>query len=411
MAHRYTIAVVGGGAAGFFAAITCADSIPDCQVLLLEKSPELLAKVTISGGGRCNVTHACFDPKKLATFYPRGHRELLGPFHRWQPRDTVKWFEERGVPLKVEPDGRMFPVTDQSTTITDCLQREAKEAGVTIFTGKGLVAAKRQERGFLISLSNGEQLTVDRLLIATGGNQNSGVFRIVEGLGHTIRPLRPSLFSFDCDDPRLKDLSGISVSDVMVSVAGTSLTQRGPMLITHWGMSGPAILKLSAWGASQLADLQYRFVLKVRWIPDENAEQVREQIQQNRIEHPKRAIGTWNPWRIPQRLWHSIIGSLGIDAATVWNQLPRAQVEPLVNALLGSEFQIDGKSMNKDEFVTCGGVSLDEVDFKTMESKVCRGLYFAGEILDIDGVTGGFNFQSAWTTGWIAGKSIGQEAG
>ena len=411
MAHRFTIAMVGGGAAGFFAAITCADSIPDCDVLLLEKSPELLAKVTISGGGRCNVTHACFDPKKLVTFYPRGHRELLGPFHRWQPRDTVKWFEERGVPLKVEPDGRMFPVTDQSTTITDCLQHEAKEAGVTIFTGKGLVAAKRQERGFLISLSNGEQLIADRLLIATGGNQNSGVFRIVEGLGHTIRPLRPSLFSFDCDDPRLKDLAGISVSDVVVSVAGTSLTQRGPMLITHWGMSGPAILKLSAWGASQLADLQYRFVLKVRWTPDDHAEQVREQIQQNRIEHPKRAIGTWNPWRIPQRLWHSIIGSLGLDVATVWNQFPRGQVEPLINALLGSEFQIDGKSMNKDEFVTCGGVSLDEVDFKTMESKICRGLYFAGEILDIDGVTGGFNFQSAWTTGWIAGKSIGQEAG
>lgn len=411
MALPFTIAVVGGGAAGFFSAITCAESISDCDVWLFEKSPELLAKVMISGGGRCNVTHACFDPKKLVTFYPRGNRELLGPFHRWQPRDTVRWFEERGVALKTEPDGRIFPVTDKSTTITDCLLREARQAGVKIQTGKGLVSAVRQDRGFLLGLSNGEQMTVDRLLIATGGNQNSGMFRLVEGLGHTIKTLRPSLFSFDCDDPRLKDLAGISISDVMVSVAGTSLTQRGPLLVTHWGLSGPAILKLSSWGAPLWAEMNYQFVLRVRWTPDLNADQLREQIQTCRLENPKKAIGTWNAWKIPQRLWLSITGFLGIDPATVWNQFPRNQVEPLIQSLLGSEFHIDGKSMNKDEFVTCGGVSLDEVDFKTMGSKKCRGLYFAGEILDIDGVTGGFNFQSAWTTGWIAGKSIGQEAG
>ncbi|HMP90384.1 MAG TPA: NAD(P)/FAD-dependent oxidoreductase [Kiritimatiellia bacterium] len=409
MRDRYTIAVAGGGAAGFFAAITCAESIPDCDVILLEKSPELLAKVMISGGGRCNVTHACFDPKRLVEFYPRGHRELIGPFNRWQPRDTVKWFEERGVKLKVEPDGRMFPTTDQSTTITNCLIREAKQAGVKILVGKGLSKVKREDRGFELGLSNGEKMRCDRLLIATGGNQNSPVFHLIEELGHTIKPLRPSLFSFDCDDSRLKDLAGISVSNVQATIPGTTLRQRGPILITHWGLSGPVILKLSAWGAPQLADMNYKFTVRITWVPDLTEAELREQINQCRAEHARKTIQSWNAWKIPQRLWESLVGHLKIKAGTTWNQFPRNEVESLISMLLASDFQIDGKSMNKDEFVTCGGVSLDEVDFRTMESKKCRGLYFAGEILDIDGVTGGFNFQSAWTTGWIAGKSIGQE--
>ena len=409
MSRTYTIAVAGGGAAGFFAAITCAESISDCEVVLLEKSPELLAKVMISGGGRCNVTHACFDPKKLVAYYPRGHRELLGPFHRWQPRDTVKWFEERGVKLKVEPDGRMFPVTDQSTTITECLIREAKGAGVKILTGKGLVSVTRQERSFLLNLSDGGHLTCDRLVIATGGNQNSGVFRLVEELGHTIKTLRPSLFSFDCEDPRLKDLAGISVADVQASIPGTKLNQQGPLLITHWGLSGPVILKLSAWGAPHLADLQYNFTVRICWVPGMTEQVLREQIQQFRVDHPKKVMSTWNAWKIPQRLWDSLLQHLNIAPGTTWNQFSRAGAEALIQMLLASEFPIHGKSINKDEFVTCGGVSLDEVDFKTMQSRKCNGLYFAGEILDIDGVTGGFNFQSAWTTGWIAGKSIGQE--
>lgn len=248
-----------------------------------------------------------------------------------------------------------------------------------------------------------------RLLIATGGNQNSGVFQIVENLGHTIKPLLPSLFSFNCADPRLGDLTGISVPDVQVSVQGTNLKQRGPLLITHWGLSGPAILKLSAWGAPQLADMQYQFTVQVCWVPEANRESLRDQIVQFRTEHPKRSVFSWNGWRLPQRLWQSLLGGLRVPSQTNWNQFPKASVEPLINLLLSTEFVIDGKSMNKDEFVTCGGVSLDEVDFKTMQSRRCRGLYFAGEILDIDGVTGGFNFQAAWTTGWIAGKSIGQE--
>ncbi|HMO50320.1 MAG TPA: NAD(P)/FAD-dependent oxidoreductase [Kiritimatiellia bacterium] len=409
MTVDFTIAVAGGGAAGFFAAITCAESIPDCKVVLLEKSPEPLAKVMISGGGRCNVTHACFDPGKLVTHYPRGNRELIGPFHRFQPRDTVRWFEERGVKLKVEPDGRMFPTTDQSTTVTQCLIREAREAGVTMMTNRGLVSVAPQSRGFLLGLSDGSHLACDRLLIATGGNQNSPVFRVVEELGHTIKPLLPSLFSFDCNDARLKDLAGISVPDVEVSAPGTRLSQRGPLLVTHWGLSGPAILKLSAWGAPQFADLDYRFILRVCWTPDLDESSLREQIARARVDFARKSVFTSNFWSIPQRLWQSIIGHLDIRRDAIWNQFPRGAVEPLIETLMQTEFTITGKSMNKDEFVTCGGVSLDEVDFKTMQSKKCRGLYFAGEILDIDGVTGGFNFQSAWTTGWIAGKSIGQE--
>jgi predicted Rossmann fold flavoprotein len=409
MTDRYTIAVVGGGAAGFFAAITCAESIPDCEVVLLEKSPELLAKVTISGGGRCNVTHACFDPKKLTDHYPRGHRELIGPFHRWQPRDTVRWFEERGVKLKVEPDGRMFPVSDQSSSVTECLIREAKAAGVQIRTRHGLVSIVPQSRGFLLGLANGDHLVCDRVLVATGGNQKSAVFRAIAGLGHTITSLRPSLFSFNCKDPRLQNLAGISVPDVRAFVPGTSLSQRGPLLVTHWGLSGPAILKLSAWGAVQLADLDYRFTVGIDWAPDLTDERLREQIQNARVEHGRKRVIALNFWNLPQRLWQSLTVSLGVDPEMIWNQFPRALVGPLIAMLHGTEFAVDGKSMNKDEFVTCGGVSLDEVDFKTMESRKCRGLYFAGEILDIDGVTGGFNFQSAWTTGWIAGKSIGQE--
>ncbi|HMO04365.1 MAG TPA: NAD(P)/FAD-dependent oxidoreductase [Kiritimatiellia bacterium] len=411
MEQPFTIAIAGGGAAGFFAAITCAESIPDCRVVLLEKSPELLAKVTISGGGRCNVTHACYDPARLVAHYPRGSRELLGPFHRWQPRDTVRWFEERGVALKTEPDGRMFPVTDQSSTITVCLLREARVAGVEVRTRCGLASIGIEFRQFHLALTNGETMTADRLLIATGGNQNSGVFQLVEKLGHTIKPLRPSLFSFDCEDPRISDLAGISVPEAVVSVPDINLSQRGPLLITHWGLSGPAILKLSAWGAARLADLDYRFTLRVQWVPGANEQQVREQIQQARVEHPKKAVAAWNPWKIPQRLWQALLHGAGVGAAIPWNQFSRAGVDAVVRDLLGMELAIDGKSMNKDEFVTCGGVSLDEVDFRTMQSRVCPGLYFAGEILDIDGVTGGFNFQSAWTTGWIAGKSMGQEAG
>jgi len=405
----YTIVIAGGGAAGFFSAITCAERISDCRIVVLERSPDVLAKVLISGGGRCNVTNACFEPKELVKNYPRGYRELLGPFHSWQPRDTVKWFEERGVTLKAEPDNRMFPVSNKSSSIANCLIHEAEQAGVTVQTNVGLVSAQREEQGFLLGLSDGTEMRCNELLIATGGNKNSGVFKIVESLGHTIKPLRPSLFSFNCDDPRLKSLPGISAADVEVTVAGTKLKQRGPILITHWGMSGPAVLKLSAWGAVELANREYRFAVRVNWAPGMTDQMVRDQVQDCRIDHGKKQILSWNPWGLPQRLWQALVAGIGVDSNSIWNQFPKQSVDQLVETLLRSEFNIDGKSMNKDEFVTCGGISLKEIDFKTMGSKVCKGLYFAGEVLDIDGVTGGFNFQAAWTTGRIAGTSIGQE--
>lgn len=410
MSAPYRIVVAGGGAAGFFAAITCAERLSDCEVIVLEKSPSPLAKVSISGGGRCNVTHACFEPERLVTHYPRGGRELLGPFHHWQPRDTVRWFDERGVTLKTEADGRMFPVTNQSSTIVDCLLREAEQSGVQLLTGTGLVSAAREGEGFRLGLSDGSDMSCRRLLLATGGNQNSPVFRIAESLGHTIKPLCPSLFSFDCADPRLEDLAGISVPMVEASVPGTPLCQRGPLLVTHWGMSGPAILKLSAWGATHLASVDYRFTARINWTPGVTEQALREQIAACRKDQPRKLVANHNPWGLPLRLWQSLTASLKLPREMIWNQFPREAVEPLLQIMLRSDFPVTGKSMNKDEFVTCGGVSLSEVNFRTMESRVCRGLYFAGEILDIDGVTGGFNFQAAWTTGWIAGKSMGQES-
>ena len=401
------IVVAGGGAAGFFGAIAAAESIADAEVILLEKSPELLAKVTISGGGRCNVTHACFDPKELSTRYPRGGRELIGPFHRWQPRDTVDWFESRGVKLKTEADGRMFPTTDKSTTITDCLLKQARNAGVQIVTGKGLLDVNRTEKGFVLRLTSKETLACDRLLIATGGNQASAGRSIAESLGHTIVPPVPSLFTFNVKDRRIEGLAGLSVAKAEASVPSQKLSQRGPVLITHWGFSGPAILKLSAWGARVLHDVGYDFELVINWLP---AVRVEERLRALKLEHAKRCVVAWSPFpEIATRLWASLIRSAGVPDDRQWATLSRLELDAMTKALGACAFHARGKSMFKDEFVTCGGVSLKEVDFKTMQSRVCPGLYFAGEVLDIDGVTGGFNFQAAWTTGWIAGKSMGQE--
>lgn len=395
------VVVSGGGAAGFFGAIACAERFPGAEVILVEKSPELLAKVSISGGGRCNVTHACFEPALLVKNYPRGGRELLGPFHRWQPRDTVEWFESRGVKLKTEPDGRMFPVTDKSSSITSCLRSEAGRAGVKVLTQCGLARVARGDR-FELHFQRGEIMEADRLLLATGGNQNSIGFELAASLGHTIESPVPSLFTFHVDDARLGGLQGLSAPDAEVSVPGTALKQRGPVLITHWGLSGPAILKLSAWGARSLHDCDYRFELKVNWLPNVK----REDWVALRTLHGRKDVAGWSPFKeIPNRLWQALVGRVN----GTWAQISNAELLRIQETLAGCIFQVVDKSMFKDEFVTCGGVRLSEVNFKTMESRVCKGLYFGGEILDIDGVTGGFNFQSAWTTGWIAGQSMGEE--
>jgi predicted Rossmann fold flavoprotein len=404
---KHRVLIAGGGAAGFFAAITCAEANPEAQVVLLEATAHLLAKVKISGGGRCNVTHACFEPRELVKRYPRGGRELLGSFHRWQPRDTVAWFEARGVKLKIEEDGRMFPVTDDSATIVECLLDAAKKAGVEIRLRCGVTALLPGENPrFQATLTTGEVLPCDRVLLATGGNRSSAGYAIAEKLGHTIEPLVPSLFTFQIADDRLRDLSGLSVPCAGTAVVGTKLREEGALLITHWGLSGPAILKLSAWGARELAALEYRFVLTVNWLGRSSVEAARSDLADARAAYPRRHVSTWNPFGLPQRLWERLVAAAKVAPTTPWTSLSNPTLAALAAELTAGEFAAAGKSLNKDEFVTCGGVRLSEVDFKTMESKLCPGLHFAGEVLDIDGVTGGFNFQAAWTAGRVAGRAL-----
>jgi predicted Rossmann fold flavoprotein len=411
MAKRQ-IAVIGGGAAGFFAAITAAEASPDAAVTIFEATAHLLAKVKVSGGGRCNVTHACFEPRELVKRYPRGGRELLGAFSRWQPRDTVEWFAARGVALKTEEDGRMFPVTDNSQTIIDCLMGAAQKAGVVIRTNCGVkTAARRAAGGFDLVLMSGEQVACDRLLLATGGNRASAGFAMAEQAGHAIEPLVPSLFTFHIHDLRLKELAGVSVGEAITSVPGTQLKERGPLLITHWGLSGPAVLKLSAWGARELAARDYKFTLRVNWVPQLNVETARTALEAARAANPKRKVMNGCPVALPARLWEKLVPAAGIAADALWAGVGNPPLRALAGQICEAEFAVDGKSMFKEEFVTCGGVRLAEVDFKTMESRLAPGLHFAGEMLDIDGVTGGFNFQSAWTTGRLAGLAMGASPG
>ncbi|MDI1336990.1 MAG: NAD(P)/FAD-dependent oxidoreductase [Lacunisphaera sp.] len=416
--HQRQVIVVGGGAAGFFAAIACAEADPGCAVTIYEATAHPLAKVKVSGGGRCNVTHACFEPRELVRRYPRGARELLGAFSRWQPRDTAEWFAARGVGLKAEADGRMFPVTDDSQTIVDCLQGAARKAGVVLRTNCGVKQVERADPSapgsarstFKLTLTTGETVTCDRLLLATGGNKTNTGFAIAQQFGHTIEPPVPSLFTFHIKDARLKDLSGISVEEAAVAVRGSALKDRGPLLVTHWGLSGPAILKLSAWGARELHDCGYQFTLLVNWAPAFNPDSLRAELERARAANPKKQIGTWGPVGLPLRLWEKLLAAAGIAAETQWAVVPGAALRTLGAQVCAGEFAVDGKSLFKEEFVTCGGVRLGEVDFKTMASRLVPGLHFAGEVLDIDGITGGFNFQAAWTAGWLAGRAMAGSA-
>jgi predicted Rossmann fold flavoprotein len=417
MAEQKRVIVVGGGAAGFFAAIACAEKLgPAGTVTLYEATAHPLAKVRVSGGGRCNVTHACFDPRELVKNYPRGGRELLGAFHRFQPRDTVEWFATRGVETKTEEDGRMFPVTDDSATVVECLTRAAENAGITLVTSLGVrkveaVARREQEENiapaFWLTLTDGSNVRCERLLLATGGNKSSAGLTIAQALGHAIEPPVPSLFTFHIDDKRLEGLSGVSVPHVAVTVPGKKLRTEGPLLITHWGMSGPAVLKLSSWGARELAATNDEFPLAVNFAPAHTKDSLARELAAVREKNLRKQIATWSPLEMPQRLWERLVTIAGIAPATPWAQIGNTALATLAAQLTAAEFKVVGKSLFKEEFVTCGGVRLSEVDFKTMESRFCPGLYFAGEVLDIDGVTGGFNFQSAWTTGWLAGQAMG----
>lgn len=400
------VVVIGGGAAGYFGAIATAKSHPHSQVTILEASRQPLAKVRVSGGGRCNVTHACFDPAQLVQNYPRGGKALRGAFSRFQSQDTVAWFATHGVKLKTEADGRMFPTTDDSETIVDCLSKAAYAAGIEVRTGAVVVSVTHKKPGFEITLKSGEILQCDRLILATGSNPLG--HQIAKSLGHHIEPPVPSLFTFNILDTKLKELAGVSVKSARarLSVNGQTLEQIGPILITHWGLSGPAVLKLSAWGARLLHDSNYQATTTINWVPELKPEELRHKLLLVKAESSKKAIFTHRGIDLPHRLWQYLVTKAGIGPEDRWASLSNKAINQLIQELTQSQIQINGKGAFKEEFVTCGGISLKEVNFKTMESRQCQGLYFAGEILDIDGITGGFNFQSAWTTAWLAGQAI-----
>ncbi|WP_026732571.1 NAD(P)/FAD-dependent oxidoreductase [Fischerella sp. PCC 9605] len=437
MTKPLQIVVVGGGAAGFFGAIAAAKANPYAHVILLEASHQPLAKVRISGGGRCNVTHACFDPKELIKNYPRGAKALLGAFTRFQPKDTIAWFASYGVHLKTEADGRIFPTTDNSETIVNCLMNTAKAAGVELRTGAVVVAAvttrvgERERVGkknsflshsptpellhcptaplppFEMILKSGEKLLCDRLLLATGSNPVG--YKIAKQLGHTIEQPVPSLFTFNIRDEKLRKLAGVSVNSVklrLIVPGHSQLEQTGPLLITHWGLSGPAVLKLSAWGARVLHSSNYQASLLINWLCHFKQEEVRQQLLAVKIDSPKRLIASHSGVNLPHRLWQHIVDRAGISSDNRWAELSNKSLNKLVQELTQGNYFINGKGVFKEEFVTCGGVNLKEINFKSMESKLVPGLYFAGEIMDIDGITGGFNFQSAWTTAYLAGLAM-----
>ncbi len=400
------IAVIGGGAAGFFAAITAAESDPEAEVTVYEKGNAFLTKVKVSGGGRCNVTHSCFDPTELAKRYPRGSRELRGAFHRWQPQNTIAWFAERGVTLKTEPDGRMFPDTDSSQTIIDCFMKAARDAGITLRKGMPLKTIAVSGNGFHLTFGDGSEAAVDKLCIASGSLKASPLTSAIENLGHSIEPLAPSLFSFNVTDPRTEGLAGLSVQSATVRALPKSPPQTGPVLITHRGFSGPAILRLSAWEARTLQAQDYRFEISINWLGNSRPEQLRSTLAYLRADSGKALIKNRIPGDIPRRLWERLTEISGISPETQWSQLPKEKENTLIRELTEGRFEVQGKTTNKEEFVTCGGVRLKEIDFRSMESRLVPGLHFAGECLDIDGITGGFNFQAAWTGGHIAGLAM-----
>ena len=409
------IVVIGGGAAGFFGAIHAAQ-FPHTSVTLIEAGRQPLAKVRVSGGGRCNVTHHCFEPSQLVQNYPRGGKALRGAFSRFQPLDVVRWFNAEGVKLKTEADGRMFPVTDDSETIVEALMFAAKKAGVVIFTN--VLVQKVEYLGtnkFDITLKNRENLLCDRLLLATGSSPSG--YAIARSLGHELEPPVPSLFTFNIKDSKLHELAGVSVNPAIVKLISSvnaekkkssrnQLEQSGALLITHWGLSGPAVLKLSAWAARELYECNYQAKLAVNWIPSLKVEAVKQILLSAKTDQPKKFISNYCPVDVSLRLWEYLLDKAEVEPEKRWADVSNKAIQQITNVLTASEYAIAGKGVFKDEFVTCGGVRLQDVNFQTMESKICSGLFFAGEILDIDGVTGGFNFQNAWTTAWIAAQGI-----
>lgn len=398
------ISIIGGGAAGFFAAITAKETYPETEVVIFEKSDKLLAKVKVSGGGRCNVTNACERIKGLLTAYPRGGKHLRKVFEQFDNHDAMQWFEERGVPLKIENHGHVFPVSDSSQTIIDCLICEAQKLGVQIKTQHGVDKLTDIDTRPTLYFKNGSTYITDKVIIATGGSPKLSGLQWLADLGHPIVPPVPSLFTFNMPKNPITELMGVVAPHVLVKIQGEKLENEGPLLVTHWGMSGPAILKLSAFGARVLAEKNYQFNVQVNWTGEENHEVVREALVEATKQHPKSKLVNHKPFDIPMRLWMFILEKIELSPQKPWGELGKKQLNKFTDVLTRDVYAVSGKTTFKEEFVTCGGVSLEAIDLHAMRSNICSNIYFAGEVLDIDAITGGYNFQAAWSTGFVAGK-------
>lgn len=402
MNQNFDITIVGGGAAGFFSAINIVEKNPKLKVAILERGNEVLSKVRVSGGGRCNVAHACFEPNELVKFYPRGEKELRGPFHQFCSGNTIEWFSNHGVELKIEEDGRIFPVSNSSQTIIDCFLQATQKLGITVVTGQRVQSIFKKDPFWKIETQN-ENYISEKLILATGSNPK--IWEMLQTFGHAIVNPVPSLFTFNIKDARIKELPGIS-AQVSIKVKDSKLTSTGYLLITHWGMSGPAILKLSAWGARILSEKNYRFTIFINWLNDITTEDAEKILKELKQEQAKKIVSKKSPFNFPNRLWESLVLASNIEIETKWTNLSKIQLQSLATQLTNSSFQVNGKSTFKEEFVTAGGIDLKEINFKTMESKLHKNLYFAGEIVNIDAITGGFNFQNAWTSGFILANAI-----
>lgn len=400
--ESYDIIIVGGGAAGFFTAINAAENNPDLRILILERGKEVLTKVKVSGGGRCNVTHAEFLPAELVKRYPRGEKELRGPFHKFMTGDTIQWFEDRGISLKTEEDGRMFPKTDSSQTIIDCFLQQCSRYKIKVQKGESLQKLQQVNENWKLT-TNTSEFQAEKVMLATGSNPK--IWNMLQQMGYNIIPAVPSLFTFNIKDKRIKDLAGI-VTEAQVKINEQNLESSGPLLITHWGMSGPAILKLSAWGARELNEVHYCFKMKINWLPGKTTEDISEALKKLKFSVSKQQVKTRPQFDLPKRLWHSITDAAGISSETKWADINKDKLWKLAEELTSAVYKVDGKSTFKEEFVTAGGIDLKEVDFKSFESKTHKNLYFAGEILNIDAITGGFNFQNAWTGGFLAARAM-----
>lgn len=404
----YDLIVVGGGAAGFFGAIQVAERKPGLNILILEKSSKLLTKVKVSGGGRCNVTHHEYNPSRLAQHYPRGEKLLKTLFKKYQASDVVKWFEEKGVRIKVEADGRMFPITNSSQTIIDCFLALTNNFSIRIELSCAVTKLEQLDDHFKLTIQAGQSYLAKNVLIAIGGHPQRSAYQWIEEAGHTITPLTPSLFTFNEPQKKFDHLMGVAVENALVKIAGTKLSQQGPVLITHWGLSGPAVIRLSAWAAEYLNRVNYEFTALISWIGDRKEEVVREELLHHQTQSPKQKISAHPLYKLPQRLWQSLCDEAEIGEDKIWGELRHRNLNKLIEQLIRCPFNIRGKTTFKEEFVTCGGVDLKDINPETMESRKMPNLFFAGEVLNIDGETGGFNFQAAWTTAWVAAQAISQ---